>query len=74
MSDYTPTTEEVRGRYFWYGDYGDKEPVEIEAEFDRWLNEVKAQVWEQGYAIGWATAWHGLEHPARNPYRQGEEQ
>jgi len=57
VSDYTPTTEEVRHGWKWRDD----------DEFDRWLAEVKAQVWDD--------AWReGSEYPKENfnPYRQGE--
>ena len=55
MSDYIPTTEEVR------------ELVQGASaeEFDRWLAEVKAQAWQDG--------WHAKDTDV-NPYRQGEEQ
>ena len=54
MSDYTPTTEEIKdalpsGRLY--------------AQFDRWLAEVKAQAWEEG--------WHAKDTDV-NSYRQGE--
>lgn len=47
MSDYTPTTEDVRISYVCqresiYGIHHDG------AEFDRWLTEVKAEAWEEG--------------------------
>ena len=62
MSDYTPTTEEVRNSY---ASWSDAYP-----EFDRWLAEVKAEAWEEG-AI--ATAMYfdppKLSEPT-NPYRQ----
>ena len=42
MSDYTPTTAEMRE---WHvrGDWsGNRSRKEYEAEFDRWLNTIKA--------------------------------
>ena len=62
MSDYTPTTEEVR----------ELAPL-TEEEFDRWLAEVKAQAWEEGYISGTVDT-HRNEVSKGNPYRQGEEQ
>lgn len=54
MSDYTPTTEEVRKAYLslrggitWY----EGKAETIDAQFDRWLADVKAQ------AIGDAIAY-----------------
>ena len=74
MTDYTPTTEEIRT---WLEDEN------LIAEFDRWLAErdrkVKAKAWEEGEQAGidnqlnwtgWAYA-KGFEEIA-NPYRQGE--
>lgn len=48
MTDYTPTTEEVRQQWGWnYPDY-DNEDV----AFDRWLAEVKAEAWSEGFDAG----------------------
>ncbi len=73
---YTPTTEEVRLEYSRTGRRPDRE-----AEFDRWLAEVKAQAWAEG------AVWHRAnavpddrrmkarfvsELQAVNPYREGE--
>ena len=70
MTDYTPTTEEVRARYnadeFGYS-AGLNDPC---PEFDRWLAEVKAQAWEEGMLVG-QDNYYGSPS---NPYRQGEEQ
>ena len=71
MSDYTPTTEEVRGAYegqlIKVGDnaYQLLDEAHAKAEFDRWLADVKAQAWQDG--------WHAKDTDV-NPYRQGEEQ
>ena len=70
MSDYTPTTEEVIGLQSLLTENGMAE------EFDRWLAEVKAQAWQEGYGEG-AAANYGDYRDAEfadNPYRQGEEQ
>ena len=40
MTDYTPTTEEVRNLI---------QGASAE-EFERWLNEVKAEAWKEGYS------------------------
>ena len=68
MVDYTPTTEEVRNA-IWLLKYLDT-PVALpdETGFDRWLAEVKAQAWQEG----WDTKPPYQE--INNPYRQGEEQ
>lgn len=46
MTEHTPTTGEVRD---WYQSYiiSGKPSKEKLAEFDRWLQSVKAQVWEE---------------------------
>ena len=45
MSDYTPTTDEVRDRYAWgRSDVGYVSYDEAEAEFDQWLAEHDAKV------------------------------
>ena len=48
--------------------YGDQTYRNAEAEFDRWLNEVKAQAWDEGYVAG-ADPHCGSQ--ALNPYRKG---
>ena len=61
MDDYTPSTEDVRESYTYFR--GTIPTVEHEAEFDRWLNEVRAEAWDEGYV----DALIGRE-PLRNPY------
>lgn len=63
MSDYTPTTEEVRDRYNTFDN------PKTEAEFDRWLAEVKAQAVADWQKQHWAEFNKSL---ALDPYRQGE--
>ena len=72
MSDYTPTTEEVRLDYAPAKTF----PADAEAQFDRWLAEVKAQAWQEGYGEGAAANYGDYRDAefAKNPYRQGEEQ
>ena len=67
MDDYTPSTEDVRESYTYFR--GAIPTVEHEAEFERWLNEVKAEAWEVG-----ANAVYGARlgyEPMRNPYTHG---
>ena len=63
MSEYTPTTEQVRTSYACQREsiYGVEHDF---AEFDRWLAEVKAQAWDEGYVS--SDDYYG-EHD--NPYR-----
>lgn len=44
MTDYTPTTEEVAEIYFQSGYKTTPE------QFDRWLEQVKAEAWDEGVA------------------------
>lgn len=51
MSDYTPTTEQIRAMYV----NPRTTPVECVAQFDRWLAEVKAAAWDECLeALAWA--------------------
>ena len=67
MSDYIPTTEEVRLDYAPAKTF----PADAEEQFDRWLAEVKAEAWQEGFDRGVLFFNSGDE---RNPYKQKEEQ
>ena len=75
---YTPTTEEVREVYRGClvqtdtNIYSFVDEAQANAEFDRWLAEVKAEAWEEGFQDGHDSAM-GVRN-TDNPYRQGEEQ
>ena len=47
MEDFTPTTEDVR--LIWIIS---QTGCKARAEFDRWLNEVKAEAWDEGAIFG----------------------
>ena len=64
MTDYTPSTEEVRNLFSWDNDEGE---IVAKGGFDRWLAEVKADAWEEG----WVSRNKYLSH-FENPYREGE--
>ena len=79
---YTPTTEEVRENYGWNGpdSYIKSNREASRAEFDRWLNKVKAEVWDEG-AEAEAVAscmnppcgvCEGCDTPVKNPYKESE--
>ena len=81
MSDYTPTTEEVR-KILATCNPDVVYNHDLVSEFDRWLAEVKAQAWEEGCRWG-AVEFQSLERKlydedkvevtdADNPYRQGK--
>ena len=60
MSDYTPTTEEVAEIYFQSGYKTTPE------QFDRWLEQVQAGAWKEGYVAGFPKAMGGeLDGSAR---------
>lgn len=58
MSEYIPSTEEVRdfiSKTAWSGE-----------EFDRWLEQVKAEAWKEGYVAGFLKSMGGeLDGSAR---------
>lgn len=62
MSEYTPTTEEVRNRYL------SEVFPEDEAEFDRWLMRVKAEAWDEGWDAGYQYGYLGPRYASDNPY------
>ena len=64
----TPSTWYVRETYAHEDRYGGSMDHEKLAEFDAWLNEVKAQAWDEGYVAG-ADPHCGSQ--ALNPYRKG---
>ena len=65
MDDYTPSTEDVRESYTYFR--GTIPTVEHAAEFDRWLNSIKAAVWAEGAYSGYDDALADRE-TMRNPY------
>lgn len=68
MSEYTPTTEQVRDR--WPGSrWPWNDQAERHAEFDRWLRGVLADAWDEGAEAGYDDAEAGREEK-HNPYRE----
>ena len=74
MSDYTPTTEEVRHAILYVVErleyQGHPLPGGVEG-FDRWLTSVKAEAWDEG----WDDGLNDSQSPERvvfvaNPYRE----
>jgi len=77
MSEYTPTTDEVR-EAFNIACY-EQTPRQSRAEFNRWLASVKAEAFREGYdhsaVVGAVQERHGLtnaeaSHMYRNPYEE----
>lgn len=71
MSEYTPTTDEVRASYSWDRVYGSDDRDESRIEFDRWLAQVKAEVWDEGFLLATRNN-PNKPHPmlSYNPYRE----
>lgn len=70
-STYTPTTDEVREEYAYY-----LNPQRL-AEFDRWLNEIRAEAWDKGFNAGEKDVFmHEVNgfgtKCVENPYRNSE--
>lgn len=80
MSEYTPTTADARGKYATHQGAryrGQKYLDRRRAEFDRWLEQVKAEAWDEGNEAGWTEANAHHENAdtypkltITNPYRQ----
>ena len=66
----TPTTEDVRESYTYFR--GTIPTVEHAAEFDAWLNSIKAVVWAEGAYSGYEDALADRE-TMRNPYVEKED-
>ena len=82
MTDYIPETNDVRMNYVdgTRQLHGKNMRLEdVYSEFDRWLAEVKAQAWEEGFDAGEHDVFGRIakvewdkEHTCiPNPYRQG---
>ena len=87
MSNYTPTTEDVREAYGWSGhdSYIELNRISRREEFDRWLAEHDRQVaeraWDEGHLVHGADGWPREDGYCRisggciavNPYRKEQE-
>lgn len=79
MSDYTPTTDKIEdawcsrydGEHSWASG---EERRGYEAEFNRWLEQVKAEAWDEGFDAGERDAFDLNENPDHecipNPHRK----
>lgn len=76
MSDYTPTTEQVRSAWAYFRNVSQADTTypEALAQFDRWLADIKADVWDEAHAAGFCEGSHGFNPdecaPHENLYRQ----
>lgn len=61
MSEYIPTTDEVQ-RSYWRGTaLRSADHIKEDAAFERWLKQVKAEAWREGFDAGEQDVW-GHEH------------
>ena len=63
MNDWTPDTEHVRTQYT-QDHVSDAYESAYEAEFDRWLQTIKAQAWQDGHDTAL------INGQTKNPYEQ----
>ena len=78
MSEYTPTTDEVRAVWSEWNGYGGltyrttPEPSrrEMRQEFDAWLAGIKADAWDEGWVSRHNYDERGGEAPTPNPYEE----
>lgn len=81
MSEYTPTTDEVQ-RSYWRGTaFHSVDHIKEDAAFERWLKQVKAEAWAEGFDAGEQDVWEHQYGEAgedwdkdciSNPYLEGE--
>lgn len=71
MAEHTPTTSDIRQQYIKDYDVFGRVTHDVRAsdEFDRWLCEVKAHVWDEGKDAV-ARAFLRDAEPLKNPYRE----
>lgn len=68
--EYTPTTEAIRNAWVYSEMF--KHIAEIAASgFDRWLNQLKAEAWDEGWEANEAESdpWMHGKRTDGNPYR-----
>ena len=79
MSEYTPTTENIRQTFAYVRaglDHDDGYPFVMEFHveaFDRWLAQVKAEAWGEGRRSGVQDLWFNIKPSRPNPYREETE-
>lgn len=44
-----PTTQDVKRAYAWGLSGTSRTTQECDDEFDRWLNEIRAEAWDEGF-------------------------
>ncbi len=66
---FTPTLSQVRQAWAYFQSESRSYMGSPGAEFNRWLDSVKAEVWRSAYVEGFGDGSNGY-FSERNPYRQ----
>lgn len=69
-----PTTQDVKDAYAWGLSGTSRTTQECDDEFDRWLNEIRAEAWDEGFLRGEKSGVSEIPLNPRewNPYRPNE--
>lgn len=73
-----PTTQDVKRAYAWGLSGTSRTTQECDDEFDRWLNEIRAEAWDKGFNAGEEDVFMHEDlkdwdaECVRNPYRSNE--
>ena len=74
MNNWTPTTKQVREQFTREEPPRIGTVAEKSRAFDRWLEQVKAEAWDEGFDAGERDAFDLDENPnhecIKNPYRR----
>lgn len=65
MSDWEPTTEDIRNDFA-------RDGKEYALKFDRWLFHLQEDAWDAGYVAGLSDGWADTPDATENPHQQGE--
>ena len=76
--NFTPGTGDIEVAYdMWIQEYETQTWQQSQKEFKRWLEQVKADAWDEGYRAKECDqsryVYGPVFVPARNPYREQEE-
>lgn len=70
-----PTTQDVKRAYAWGLSGTSRTTPECDDEFDRWLNEIRAEAWDEAETAihEWYKTYQETLYTApENPYRKNE--
>lgn len=73
MTEYTPSTDDVRAAYCICLNTRTGAPdAVLVAEFDRWLQKTLAEAWDEGMNVGFYSGQSYHDNWNKNPYRARE--